>query len=323
MQSAKDAHGRGGTGPLVIGIPASPANGNVAGLLPGSGSIANGQAIDTANPTPVFATGTVVLNNTNGNYFYGGALITGGATLNISSMWSLGGGDYSGGLTFNNGTLQYNTALMPGTGGAYQDISVNSAATPVAQAVSFIGNATIDVNGHNVTYANPMGNGGSGALTVASSTGNGVLTLQAANVYSGGTTVSNGLLSVLNATGSGTGSGGVIVTSGGTLEGTGVISGIVTNLSGGMIAPGALAAGNGTIGSLTLGGLNLNPGSICNFAFNSTPANDNLVVSAPGGLTLNGGAINLYQVRRHDRLHHARNLQFDSIHWCNWWHRVR
>jgi len=284
-----------GTGPLVIGIPASAANGNVAGLLPGSGSIANGQAMDTANPTPVFATGTVVLNNTNGNYFYGGALITGGATLNISSIWSLGGGDYSGGLTFNNGTLQYNTALMPGTGGTYQDITVNSAATPVVQAVSFVGNATIDVNGHNVTYANPVGNGGSGALTVASSTGNGVLTLQAANVYSGGTTVSNGLLSVLNATGSGTGSGGVIVTSGGTLEGTGVISGIVTNLSGGMIAPGALAAGNGTIGSLTVGGLNLNPGSVCDFAFNATPANDHLVVSAPGGLTLNGGAVHLYQ----------------------------
>jgi hypothetical protein len=43
--------------------------GNVAGLLPGSGSIADGQTFDTANLTPVFATGTVMLNNTNGNYF--------------------------------------------------------------------------------------------------------------------------------------------------------------------------------------------------------------------------------------------------------------
>ena len=284
-----------GTGPLVIGIPASPANGNVAGLLPGSGSIADGQTFDTANLTPVFATGTVMLNNTNGNYFYGGAIITGGAILNISSMWSLGGGNYSGGLTFNNGTLQYNTALMPGTGGTYQDITVNSAATPVAQAVSFAGNATVDVNGHNVTYVNPVGNGGSGGLTVASSTGTGALTLQGANTYTGGTTVSNGLLSVINTSGSGTGTGGVTVTSGGILEGTGIITGVVTNLSGGIVAPGTLAAGNGTISSLTVGGLNLNPGSICNFAFSSTPANDHLVVSTPGGLTLNGGAFNLYQ----------------------------
>jgi autotransporter-associated beta strand protein len=284
-----------GTGPLVIGIPASAANGYVAGLLPGSGSIANGQTFDTANLTPVFATGTVVLNNTNGNYFYGGAVITSGATLNISSMWSLGGANYSGGLTFNNGTLQYNTILMPGTGGTYQDIAVNSAATPVAQAVSFAGNATIDVNGHNVTYVNPVGNGGSGMLTVASSTGTGVLTLQGADTYTGGTTVSNGLLSVINTTGSGTGTGGVTVTTGGTLEGTGIITGVVTNLSGGIVAPGALASGNGTIGSLTVGGLNLNPGSVCNFAFNSTPANDHIVVSTPGGLTLNGGALNLYQ----------------------------
>jgi autotransporter-associated beta strand protein len=284
-----------GTGPLVIGIPASAANGNVAGLLPGSGSTANGQTYDTANPTPVFATGTVVLNNTNGNYFYGGAIITGGAILNISGMWSLGGGNYSGGLTFNNGTLQYNTALMPGTGGTYQDITVNSAATPVAQAVSFVGNAMIDVNGHNISYANPVGNGGSGALTVASTTGTGALTLQGANIYLGGTTVSNGLLSVVNATGSGTGTGGVNVTSGGTLEGTGIISGVVTNSNGGIIAPGALASGNGAMGLLTIGGLMMNPGSICNFAFNSTPANDHLVVSTPGGLTLNGGAVNLYQ----------------------------
>jgi autotransporter-associated beta strand protein len=283
------------TGPLVIGIPASAANGNVAGLLAGSGSIANGQTFDTANLTPVFATGTVVLNNTNGNYFYGGAIITGGATLNISSMWSLGGGNYSGGLTFNNGTLQYNTALMPGTGGTYQDITVNSAATPVVQAVSFAGNAAIDVNGHNVTYVNPVGNGGSGSLTVASSTGTGALTLQGANTYLGGTTVSNGLLSVINTTGSGTGTGGVNVTTGGTFEGTGIITGVVTNLSGGVVAPGALASGNGTIGSLTVGGLNLNPGALLNFAFSSTSSNDHLVVSSPGGLTLNGGALNLYQ----------------------------
>ena len=284
-----------GTGPLVIGIPSSAANGNIAGLLPGSGSIANGQTFDTANLTPVFATGTVVLNYTNGNSFYGGAVITGGATLNISSMWSLGGGNYSGGLTFNNGTLQYNTALMPGTGGTFQDITVNSATTPVVQAVSFAGNATIDVNGHDVTYVNPVGNGGSGALTVASSTGTGVLSLQGANTYTGGTTVSNGLLSVINTTGSGTGTGGVTVTSGGTLEGTGIITGVVTNLSGGIVVPGALASGNGTIGTLTVGGLNFNPGALLNFAFYSTPANDHLVVSTPGGLTLNGGAVNLYQ----------------------------
>ena len=51
----------GGTGPLVIGIPASAANGNVAGLLPGSGA-------SMANTTPVYTTGTVKTDR--GKYLY-------------------------------------------------------------------------------------------------------------------------------------------------------------------------------------------------------------------------------------------------------------
>ena len=47
-----------GSGPLTIGIPASSANGNVAGLLPGSG-------LGTANFSPVYATGTVIVSNYN------------------------------------------------------------------------------------------------------------------------------------------------------------------------------------------------------------------------------------------------------------------
>jgi hypothetical protein len=77
-----------GTGPLVIGIPASAANGSVAGLVPGTGSIANGQTVDTANTTPVFGNGTVALtypNSANGNYFFGGVTIVGGATLKLTA----------------------------------------------------------------------------------------------------------------------------------------------------------------------------------------------------------------------------------------------
>ncbi len=51
------------------------------------------------------------------------------------------------------------------------------------------------------------------------------MTLTGANMYSGGTTVSGGTLRVNNASGSGTGTGAVNVT-GGTLGGTGTISGV-------------------------------------------------------------------------------------------------
>jgi autotransporter-associated beta strand protein len=170
-----------GTGPLVIGIPASAANGNVPGLLPGSGT-------GTANPTPVYATGTVVLNyasGTAGNYQYGGTIITGGATLNINSQYELGGAD-QGPTIFNGGILQYNSTLATGTAGTVLDIS--------GRPVTFTGNATIDFNGQVVTYANSIGNGGGGALLVTNSgsPGVGALYLNGGSTHTGGTTVASG-----------------------------------------------------------------------------------------------------------------------------------
>ena len=84
--------------------------------------------------------------------------------------------------------------------------------------------------------------------------------------------------------------------SGGILEGAGTSSSgaAVSVSSGGILAPGTSASGNGTIGSLSVGSLTMSSGSIYNLAFNSTPANDTIVVSTSGGLTINGGSFNLY-----------------------------
>ena len=236
-----------GTGPLVIGIPASTANGNTAGLVPGTGT-------GTANPTANYATGTVVLSASAGNGYYGGTTILGGATLNINSEYQLGGAN-QGPVTFNNGTLQYNTTLL----NAVTDITQNTGA--VAQPVTFAGNATIDTNGHSVTYANSIGNGGSGLLTVLSTATGGSLTLATANTYSGGTNITSGTLNVFNTTGSGTGSG-LVTINGGTLGGSGIISGAV-NLSSGAIAPGAAGT------TLTLASLNYTSGNL-NFSVNGS-----------------------------------------------------
>jgi autotransporter-associated beta strand protein len=226
--------GSGATaGPLVIGIPASAANGYVAGLAPGTGGA-------TPNPA-LYGTGTVKLNYATGNYYYGGVIILGGATLNINSQWQLGGAN-QGPVTFNNGTLQYSNTLY----NTVVDIS--------GQPVTLAGNATIDVNGNAITYANSIGNGGSGALTVASTAAAGTLTLQGANTYAGGTTINSGaVLNVNNTSGSGTGSGNVTVAGGGTLGGTGAVAGNVTWQSG---AQGLFTAGSplAVAGSVTLNG---------------------------------------------------------------------
>ena len=254
-------------GPLNIGIAASGANGNVPGLLPGTGA-------GTANTTPVYATGTVVL--TNANYFTGGTVLQSG-TLNINGLYALGGANY-GGLTFNGGTLQYVTNF-PGNNGSADLTSIGTAGITLAA-----GGGTIDVNGNSVTYANSIGNSGSGALTVKSSLTGGKLTLLSNNNYSGDTTVTNAALSVNNSAGSATGTGDVLVQNAGVLSGNGAISGSVT-----VAAGGTLAVGN-TSDSLAVGGnLTLNAGSATLLQVqHSPPANSSVGVG--GNLTF-GGAL--------------------------------
>jgi fibronectin-binding autotransporter adhesin len=74
--------GAAGTGPLTIGIPASSANGNTVGLVPGTGT--NGTYI-TKNPA-FLATGTVLL--TNANTYTGNTIISSG-TLKLGATGSI------------------------------------------------------------------------------------------------------------------------------------------------------------------------------------------------------------------------------------------
>ena len=225
-------------GSLTIGIPASGANNNTAGLLPGTGA-------GTANAA-VYANGTVVLSNA--NYFTGGTVLQSG-TLNINGIYALGGANY-GGLIFNGGTLQY-AANFPGNNGSADLTSIGTVGILLAA-----GGGAIDLNGNAVIYAGAIGNNGTGSLLVKSSLPGGVLNLQGANNYSGMTTVTNAVLSVNNPTGSGTGSGMVLVQNAGSLSGNGAVAGSVTVASGG-----TLAIGNGS-DSLTVGNnLTLNLGS--------------------------------------------------------------
>ena len=67
-------------------------------------------------------------------------------------------------------------------------------------------------------------------------TGSGTMELTAANLYQGGTiAISGGTLLVNNASGSGTGTGGVTVQDGGTLAGDGIITGDITVQPGGTL----------------------------------------------------------------------------------------
>ena len=168
------------TNPMTLGgavIQAADAGGTAHSILLG-GPIGG---------TVLTKTGGGTLTLTNGNYFTGGASLNAG-TLNINGSWALGGAVY-GGMTFNGGKLQFAPAFA---GNGPGDFSENTAATPVAQPVTFASNATVDVNGNTVTCAYGIGNGGNGSLTVQSGLPGGVLNLQGTNNYNGNTTVTSG-----------------------------------------------------------------------------------------------------------------------------------
>jgi autotransporter-associated beta strand protein len=118
-----------------------------------------------------------------------------------------------------------------------------------------------------------------------SKAGLGVMELVAPNLYSGGTRISDGLLLVNNATGSATGSG-VVELNGGTLGGTGVVAGAVSfTAQGGLIEPG------NSMGTLTVGGLNMSSSGPAALRIEINGASDYDSLAVNGSVTLTGGVL--------------------------------
>ena len=198
----------------------------VANVISGAGTVA-------VNNTP---TGVVILSGVN---TYTGPTNLNGGLVQASSLSNLGDGSQ---INLDGGGLQFGSAFDA------------SSRTVTIQA----GGATINTNGNNVVFANPIGNGGSGSLT---KTGSGTLTLTGAQTYTGGTIVS-----------------------GGTLSGSANVGALTVN-AGGDVAPGV------GVGTIVTSALTLENGAGLTFEFGA--GNDQITSS--GALTLNGGALTLYQ----------------------------
>lgn len=207
-----------------------------AGILQGDAASLHGNIVDNA---------TLVFAQASDGSFSG--LISGGGQLikNGSGTLILSGIDaYTGGITINAGSLQLTTGALQGN---------------ITDNASLIFNQSSDS-----TYRGIIS--GSGSLT---KTGAGTLILDAANTYTGGTTVSGGTLEVGDSdTATASIQGAVDVQNGGTLRGHGTVIGDV--ISDGLLWPG------GSMGTLTIQG-NYTQNADGTLQFDVTPTQSSLL----------------------------------------------
>ncbi len=159
--------------------------------------------------------GSLILGNSGANTFSGGVTISGGSL------------QLSGGVDRLPTNTTVTLANVPGAtldlNGQDQALAVLDGGGALGGDVA-LGSATLTITGGGGVHAGVVS--GSGMVVKS---GAGTQVLAGANLYSGGTVVSGGTLAVANASGSGTGSGGVLVETNGIFQiGDGVRPGSVS-----------------------------------------------------------------------------------------------
>jgi len=249
-----------------------------------SGNVTNNNNISIGTGTFTVTAGGMVNYNQFG--VYSATLVLNGTSTNQGSMQFSGNSTISGSAGFNNlGSIYQSSGTLTLNGGAVTNAGNMQLALGGGlnlNSVNFINNGTLTLNGARI--------GGSASLINrfgATISGNGLIAGGFDNqggrllLTSGTTLISNafnnsGIIQLADDAAS---LAGGAITNSGEVSGHGSISNQISNIGGGMIE----ASG----GTLTLGGVvNNGAGGIL-----SAPAGGKLFL--PGGLTTNGGLINL------------------------------
>ena len=245
-------------------------NSTLSGVISGSGSFGkNGTGLLTLTGTNTF-TGDVGIYN---------------GTLNVNADANLGTGAKN--IYIGGATLQFASGF-----------------TTSKQIVIGTSPATIDTNGNNATLSGQIRNAG-GSTAQLIKTGAGTLSLRGTNTYSGGTTISGGIVNITadNQLGS-----GALTFNGGTLQLGGSVAGLGRNIvlagNGNINTNGNTTSTQGTIsgaGNLTKSGTGtLIIANSSSYTGNTSVtggtlqiAADNRLGAASGTLTLNNGTLQL------------------------------
>ena len=278
-----------GTSPLTFGTTTLTGNptfnvtdvGNPANVLT---SLTLGALNDGGTPRTIAKTGNASLTLATATSTLNGAQFNVGAgTLNsnnATALGSLASVDVADGAAFSVGATQTIAALTNTT-------TVNNTGSVVLGS-----GFTLTVGGSNNLASSFSGAiSGAGALTKA---GANTLTLSGPSTYSGGTTLTSGTLRAAYTTNSPTASStgvGSVTLNGGTLTSTaGATSYIFGTVAGGSGAHTITPGGDGTIGTLAVGGFTPNSSSTLKFDISSTSSLDQINDSGAFGFGSTGAA---------------------------------
>ena len=262
-----------------------------------SGNRTVGALSGVASTTIALGANTLIFGNATNQAFAGSIGGTSGIVKQGAGRQTLTGSNtYSGGTTITAGTL-----ALSGTGSLAASSSLSLAAAGAEfdidwalgnrtiGALSGVAGTTVTLGANTLTFGNATNQVFAGTIGGTSGIikqGAGRQTLSGTSSYGGTTTVAAGELRIDGAL---TGLGAVTVAAGATLSGTGAIAGAVT-------VDGTLSAGHSP-GTLTVGSLTLDSGSISIFELNSPgvvggsdPVAGNDLVEVTGNLRL-GGAL--------------------------------
>jgi autotransporter-associated beta strand protein len=228
----------GGAGKLSLGSGAVTLTGNRT-VTDGRGTLAVGGTIsDSGLGYGITKNGSGTLLLSGSNSFDGITTVDGGILL----LGSAG--------AVQNSTVVLNQANGLRFSGKSGNFVVGGLSGDIAESLTWAGSKNITLvvgnGGSDSSYAGALS--GSGAIELVG----GTLALSGSNTYSGGTIVNDGTLLADNVGGSGTGSGSVIINSGGMFGGTGDVGGAVTVNAGGTFAPGVGETAGFGSGTLTL-----------------------------------------------------------------------
>ncbi len=288
--STYDGGGNGGLGTQILA--GTITTGNASAL--GTGQVAIGgtaTSVLNLNGTPLavgsLTSGVAAPTITNGTLYTSAptVAITGGGGTGATAVVVLSpgnGGTYSLSVIITNAGTGYTSApTYTLTGGTTGTAATIVSPTYAASKVTTGGSAGIlTILGNNATAANYNGviSGNGGVVKQ----GSGIQIFSGANTYTGPTSINGG---TLNVTGSTLSTGAVSVAAGATLGGTGS-TGLVAVAGGGNIN-----LQDGTVGTLTVGGLSSGGGTASSFSFDIQTVSGTTTVDKiadAGTLTLTG-----------------------------------